>query len=62
MPVLALISAVLVITVEQLVQWQYGAAGVVGLLLLTIGTRANSPGVSSAGAVLLALLVARPAL
>ncbi|MDT0398558.1 MULTISPECIES: hypothetical protein [Streptomyces] len=62
MPVLALVSAVLVITVEQLVQWQYGAAGIVGLLLLTIGIRANRPGLSSAGAVLLALLVARPAL
>lgn len=62
MPALALISAVLVITVEQLVQWRYGAAGLLGLLLLTIGVRANSPGFSSAGAVLLALLVARPAL
>ncbi|GGV84779.1 hypothetical protein [Streptomyces griseoloalbus] len=62
MPVLAPIFAVLVITAEQLVQWRYGAAGVVGLLLLAMGVRANSPGVSSAGAVLLALLVARPAL
>ncbi|BFO22688.1 hypothetical protein SHKM778_90760 [Streptomyces sp. KM77-8] len=62
MPVLALVSAVLVITVEQLVQWQYGAAGVVGLLLLTLGIRAGRPGISSAGAVLLALLVTRPAL
>ena len=62
MPVLALVSAVLVVTVEQLVQWKYGAAGILGLLLLTIGIRSNRPGVSSAGAVLLALLVARPAL
>lgn len=62
MPVLALVSAVLVVTVEQLVQWEYGVAGILGLLLLTIGVRANRPGVSSAGAVLLALLVARPAL
>ncbi|GAA3174177.1 MULTISPECIES: hypothetical protein [Streptomyces] len=61
MPVLALISAVVVITIEQLVQWRYGMAGLVGLLLLTIGIRANSPRCSSAGAVLLALLVARPA-
>ncbi|MEV8596558.1 hypothetical protein ACIHFC_25375 [Streptomyces sp. NPDC052013] len=62
MPVLAIISAVLVITVEELVQWKFGVAGIVGLLLLTIGIKANSPGVSSAGAVLLALLLARPAL
>ncbi|MGY0068232.1 hypothetical protein ACWZEH_15690 [Streptomyces sp. QTS137] len=62
MPVLALISAVLVVTLEQYVEWKYGIAGIIGLLLLTVGIKANSPGVSSAGAVLLALLVARPAL
>jgi hypothetical protein len=61
-PVLALLSAVLVITFEQLVQWKYGAAGIIGLLLLTVGIKARRPGISSAGAVLLALLVARPAL
>ncbi|KOT33845.1 hypothetical protein ADK41_27320 [Streptomyces caelestis] len=61
-PVLALVPAVLVVTVEQLVQWQYGAAGVLGLLLLAIGVGSNRPGISSAGAVLLALLVTRPAL
>ncbi|GAA3497264.1 hypothetical protein GCM10019016_043650 [Streptomyces prasinosporus] len=62
MHVLALLCAVLVITFEQLVQWKYGAAGLLGLLLLTAGIKANRPGVSSAGAVLLALLVTRPAL
>jgi hypothetical protein len=61
-PVLALVSAVVVLTVEQYVEWKYGIAGIVGLLLLTVGIKANSPGVSSAGAVLLALLLARPAL
>ncbi|MFE9773868.1 hypothetical protein ACFYOV_19785 [Streptomyces sp. NPDC005931] len=62
MPVLALVSAVLVITLEQLVQWKYGIAGILGLLMLTVGIKAGRPGVSSAGAVLLALLVAKPAL
>lgn len=62
MQFLALFSAVLVISVQQLVEWKFGVAGLVGLLLLTIGIRANRPGISSAGAVLLALLVARPAL
>ncbi|MER5216150.1 hypothetical protein ABT063_37870 [Streptomyces sp. NPDC002838] len=62
MPVLALLSAVFVIGIEQTVQWKYGAAGIIGLLLLTIGIKAKSPAVSSAGAVVLALLVARPAL
>ncbi|WP_432054801.1 hypothetical protein [Streptomyces sp. bgisy022] len=61
MHVLALLSAVLVVTFEQLVEWRYGPAGLLGLLLLTIGIKAERPSVSSAGAVLLALLVARPA-
>lgn len=62
MPVLAFFSAVLVVTFEQIVQWKYGATGIVGLLLLTVGVKAKSPSVSSAGAVVLALLVAGPAL
>ncbi|GAA3139141.1 hypothetical protein [Streptomyces echinatus] len=62
MPVLALLSAVLVVGFEQLVQWRFGAAGIVGLLLLTVGIKAKSPAVSSAGAVLLAVLLAGPAL
>ncbi|GHB35807.1 hypothetical protein GCM10010377_28410 [Streptomyces viridiviolaceus] len=62
MPVLALVTAVLVVAFEQLVQWKYGATGIIGLLLLTIGVKAKSPSVSSAGAVVLALLVAGPAL
>ncbi|MEW2511048.1 hypothetical protein [Streptomyces sp. NPDC046870] len=62
MPVLALLSALFVVGFEQLVQWRFGAAGLVGLLLLTVGVKANSPAVSSAGAVLLAVLLAGPAL
>ncbi|MET7682684.1 hypothetical protein [Streptomyces sp. NPDC005423] len=62
MPVTTLLSAVLSIGFEQLVQWKYGATGVVGLLLLSVGTKAKSPAVSSAGAVLLALLLTGPAL
>ncbi|KOG42652.1 hypothetical protein [Streptomyces resistomycificus] len=62
MPVLALIAAVFVVGVEQTIQWKYGAAGFIGLLLITIGIKAKSPAVSSTGAVILALLVARPAL
>ncbi|MEU6776361.1 hypothetical protein [Streptomyces sp. NPDC046759] len=62
MPALALLSALFVVGFEQLVQWKYGAAGVVGMLLLSIGIKAKSPAVSSAGAVLLAVLLAGPAL
>ncbi|MET9894586.1 hypothetical protein OG788_21905 [Streptomyces sp. NBC_00647] len=62
MPALALLSAVFVVGFEQLVQWQYGPAGIVGLLLLTIGIKAKSPTCSSVGAVVLALMVAGPAI
>ncbi|MDQ0950767.1 hypothetical protein QFZ24_004690 [Streptomyces phaeochromogenes] len=62
MPVIAFLSAVFVVTFEQLVQWRYGPSGVVGLLLLTIGIKAKSPTCSSIGAVVLALMVAGPAL
>jgi hypothetical protein len=62
MPALYLLSAIFVVGVEQTVQWKYGATGIVGLLLLTIGVKAKSPAISSVGAVVLALLVAGPAL
>ncbi|EGX59436.1 hypothetical protein SZN_12558 [Streptomyces zinciresistens K42] len=62
MPVLALLAAVFVVGVEQTLQWRYGATGIVGLLLLTIGIKAKSPAISSIGAVVLAVLVSGPAL
>ncbi|MER7170849.1 hypothetical protein [Streptomyces mesophilus] len=62
MPVIALLGAVFVIGFEQLVQWQYGPMGIIGLLLLSIGIKAKSPACSSIGAVMLAVLVAGPAL
>jgi hypothetical protein len=62
MPVLTFFSAVFVITFEQLVQWRYGPVGITGLLLLTIGVKTKSPTCSSVGAVLLALMIAGPAL
>jgi hypothetical protein len=61
-PALALLSAVFVVGFEQLVQWKYGAVGIIGLLLLSVGIKAKSPAVSSAGAVLLAVLLAGPVL
>ncbi|WP_369247524.1 hypothetical protein [Streptomyces sp. R41] len=62
MPAIALLSAVFVVGFEQLVQWKYGPMGIIGLLLLTIGIKANSPTCSSIGALMLALMVAGPAL
>ena len=62
MPALALLSAIFVVGAEQTLQWKYGVSGIIGLLLLTVGIKAKSPALSSAGAVVLALLVAGPAL
>ncbi|WP_333772890.1 hypothetical protein [Streptomyces sp. IBSBF 3136] len=62
MPALALLCALFVVDFERLVEWRYGAAGIVGLLLLSVGIKAKSPAISSAGAVLLAVLLAGPAL
>nr|WP_152885649.1 hypothetical protein [Streptomyces adustus] len=53
-------TTVLGVGLEQTVQWKYGAAGVIGLLLLSIGIRARNPTVSSIGAVMLAALVTGP--
>ena len=55
-------SPIFAVGVEQTVQWKYGAAGILGLLLLSVGVKAKSPALSSVGAVMLALLVAGPAL
>ncbi|GGN60512.1 hypothetical protein GCM10011579_025790 [Streptomyces albiflavescens] len=62
MPAIALLSAVFVVGFEQLVQWHYGPIGIAGLLLLSIGIKAKNPTCSSIGAVMLALMVAGPAL
>ncbi|MET9495764.1 hypothetical protein [Streptomyces sp. NPDC006552] len=62
MAVLSLLSAVFVITFEQLVQWRYGPAGIAGLLLLTIGAKTRNATCSSLGGALLAIMVAGPAL
>ncbi|MHA5052278.1 hypothetical protein [Streptomyces sp. SD15] len=62
MPAIALLSALFVVGFNQFVEWQYGPAGIVGLLLLSIGIKAKSPTCSSIGAVVLALMVAGPAL
>ncbi|MGH1556372.1 hypothetical protein ACRAWF_45320 [Streptomyces sp. L7] len=62
MPAIALLSAVFVVGFEQIVQVKFGATGIIGLLLLSIGIKAKSPAISSIGAVVLALLFTGPAL
>lgn len=49
MPLFALLCALAVVGIEQLVQWQYGAAAVAGLFLLAIGIRVKAPGRRSRG-------------
>ena len=61
-PAIALLSAVFVVGFEQIVQWKFGATGIIGLLLISIGIKAKSPAISSIGAVVLALLFTGPAL
>ncbi|MEU6991692.1 hypothetical protein [Streptomyces sp. NPDC046465] len=61
MPAIALLAAVVAVTLEQVVQWKYGPMGIVGLLLLTVGVKAKNPTCSSIGAVVLALMVTGPA-
>jgi uncharacterized membrane protein YkvI len=62
-PLIAIVLAALAVGFEQLVQWKYGAVGIVGLLLLTIGIKAKSPTLSSIGAIVLAAqITAGPAL
>ncbi|MGV9942802.1 hypothetical protein [Streptomyces sp. NPDC003401] len=46
---------------EQSVRWKCGTAEAVGLLLPTVGIRSGRPAPSSAGAVVLVLLAAGPA-
>ncbi|MFJ6572364.1 hypothetical protein ACIQNU_33655 [Streptomyces sp. NPDC091292] len=62
MPAVAFLSAAFVVGFEQLVQLRYGPVGIAGLLLLTIGIKAKNHTCSSIGAVVLALMVAAPAL
>jgi hypothetical protein len=58
-PVVALLLAVLVIGFEQVVQWRFGAIGVIGLTLLAVGVKAKNVTCTSVGAVVLAMLLAR---
>ncbi|NBE50307.1 hypothetical protein [Streptomyces boluensis] len=62
MPAIAVLGALFVIGFEQLIESRYGPLGIVGMLLLSIGIKAKDPTCSSLGAVVLAVLLAGPAL
>jgi hypothetical protein len=57
MPVLALVFAVFVVGFEQLVEWHFGAVGLLGFLMLTVGVKARNVTCSCVGAVVLAVLI-----
>jgi hypothetical protein len=54
--------ALLVVTVEELARWRYGATGLIALALLALGIRFRNHTCSAIGAVTLSALVTRPAL
>ncbi|MGK5692480.1 hypothetical protein ACSNOJ_06120 [Streptomyces sp. URMC 128] len=56
-PALQLFGVVLVLGLEQLVQWKLGAMGLVALFLLAVGLKARNSTCTSLGAVILLLLM-----
>ena len=56
-PVVALTLTVLLVGLEQLVQWRYGAMGIVGLSLLGVGIRARNTTCTCLGALVLVMLL-----
>jgi hypothetical protein len=62
MPVIALVVATFALGIEQLVQWHFGAMGMIALVLLSIGIKGRNATCAGIGAVVLALLVMQPGL
>ena len=58
MPLIAIVIAALAVGFEQLVQWKYGAMGIVAFIALTIGFKAKSVAIGGIGAVILVMLLA----
>ncbi|MFG2194715.1 hypothetical protein [Streptomyces sp. NPDC048639] len=56
-PVVALLLAVVVVGFEQLVQWRFGAMGIIGLTMLAVGVKAKNVTCSCIGAVVLTMLL-----
>lgn len=56
-PVVALALTVFLIGLEQMVQWRYGAMGLVGLSLLGIGVKSKNTTCTCIGVLVLAMLL-----
>ncbi|HCA86399.1 MAG TPA: hypothetical protein DEQ61_13375 [Streptomyces sp.] len=59
MPAFALVIALVVIGFERLVEFHFGAVGVVGLVMLSVGVKAKNVTCSCIGAAVLATLLAQ---
>ncbi|MET7572692.1 hypothetical protein ABZT04_29945 [Streptomyces sp. NPDC005492] len=59
MPFAALAIAALAIGFEQLLQWKYGAMGIIAFAALSIGLKAKNTTISGIGAVIIVMLLAQ---
>ncbi|MBT2510888.1 MULTISPECIES: hypothetical protein [Streptomyces] len=57
MPLIAILLAAVFFTLEELIQWQFGAMGLVAVALLSIGVKAKNTACLSLGAIVLVLLL-----
>jgi hypothetical protein len=57
MPLYALMLAGVAVGFERLVEWQFGALGVIGFVLLSVGVKAENITCSCIGAVVLTMLI-----
>ncbi|MEU7665313.1 hypothetical protein [Streptomyces lincolnensis] len=58
MPIIALAIAALAVGFEALVQWKWGAMGIVAFVALTVGIKAKNIAIGGIGAVILVMLLA----
>lgn len=59
MPFLAVAIAALAVGFEALVQWKWGAMGIIAFLALTIGVKSKNVAIGGIGAVILVMLLAQ---
>ncbi|MBD0746204.1 hypothetical protein [Streptomyces sp. CBMA152] len=60
MLLITLAFAIFNVGFEQLVQWQFGVMGALALVLLSIGHKGHNHTCTTAGAVILAVLIVQP--
>ncbi|MFF7073672.1 hypothetical protein [Streptomyces pseudovenezuelae] len=58
-PFIAVAIAALAVGFEALVQWKWGAMGIIAFLALTIGVKSKNVAIGGIGAVILVMLLAQ---